>query len=147
MIVELTAWGFVRFVHVLAATVWVGGQLMLTLVVMPAVRARMTVDERADLVHAVVRRYGVVANGVALPLLFATGIAFLLHREVTAEILVETSYGKNLMAKLGLVVLTIGLAAAHGILSRRNPVLSRALALASLAAAAGVVLFATALVP
>lgn len=51
------------------------------------------------------------------------------------------------MAKLGLVLAALVLAAAYGILARRNPVLSRALALASLAASAGVVLFATALVP
>lgn len=144
---ELTAWGFVRFLHVLAATGWVGGQLLLTLVVMPAVRARMNLDERAELVSAIVRRFGFLANGVLLPVLFATGIAILLHRDITGDTLLNTSYGKNLMAKLGLVVATLVLAAAHGILARRNPKLSRALALASLGASAGVVLFATALVP
>jgi uncharacterized membrane protein len=144
---ELTLWGFVRFLHVLAAAGWVGGQLLLTLVVMPAVRARMDVDERAELVSAIVRRFGFLANVVLLPVLLATGTAFLLHREVTVQILVDTSYGKNLLAKLGMVMATLVLAAAHGILARRNPKLSRMLALGSLAASAGVVLFATALVP
>lgn len=143
---EFTSWGFVRFLHVLAATGWVGGQMLLTLVVMPAVRARMTPEERADLVKAVVGRFGILGNAILLPILVATGIALLMHRNVTGEILLETSYGTNLMAKIGLVVLSITIAAVHGIISKRNPKLSRALALASLAASMGVVLFATALI-
>lgn len=51
----------------------------------------MDIDERAELVSAIVRRFGFLANAVLLPLLFATGIAILLHRDVTGEILVNTS--------------------------------------------------------
>jgi uncharacterized membrane protein len=39
----------VRFVHVLSAMVWVGGQLLLSLLVLPVLRRRLDAPSRAPL--------------------------------------------------------------------------------------------------
>jgi hypothetical protein len=42
----LTAWSLVRFVHVLSAMTWVGGQLLLSLL-LPILRRRLPTPTRA----------------------------------------------------------------------------------------------------
>jgi uncharacterized membrane protein len=49
----------VRFVHVLSAMVWVGGQLLLSLLVLPVLRRRLDAASRAPLTREVGVRFGV----------------------------------------------------------------------------------------
>ena len=143
----MTSWSMVRFAHVLAATGWVGGQLVLSFVVVPAVRA--TVDapaQRAALLRQTGQRFATAANVVLLPTLVVTGLALVSHRQIAAGDLSSTTYGRLLAAKLALVVASVALAAAHGIVARRRTGAGRSLAIAALAASVGIVALATALV-
>lgn len=97
-------WTTVRlYLHVLAATVWVGGQLVLAGLV-PGLRR---LD--ADLPRAVARRFAAIA-WPAFAVLVATGLWNL----AAAPITWHGRYGATLMAKL-IVVVASGLSAfAHG---------------------------------
>lgn len=96
-------WGTVRlFVHLLAATVWVGGQLTLAGLV-PGLRALSPEAPRA-----VARRFNRIA-WPAFAVLVATGVWNLLA--VDADL--SGRYGATLVAKLGVVILSGASAAAH----------------------------------
>lgn len=69
-------WLLIRFLHLLALTFFVGGQLMLVVAVVPAMRG---VDDSDDArMRAVGKRFG-YASLVALGILVATGIAMASH--------------------------------------------------------------------
>ena len=144
---SLTGWSLVRFVHVLSAMCWVGGQLTLSLLVLPALRAGLDPDLGRPIVRKTATRFGLVANVVLLPVLLGTGLALAAHRHVGWSTLAEGGYGRLLSIKLTLVLVSIALAGVHGVLASRQAAGARAVALASLASSVGVVVFATALVP
>ena len=144
---SVNGWSLVRFVHVSAAMVWVGGQLLLSAVVLPVLRRQLAPAARAPLVHAVARRFAFAANAALLPALVITGIALAWHRGVTLGSFDDPGYGRLLGIKLVLVALSVGLAGAHGILATRSPRRARPVAMAGLGASLGIVVFATALVP
>lgn len=93
-------------IHVLAACVWVGGLVVLALVVMPAAR-RLPEDERRKFILFAARRYAAVGWG-ALTLLVLTGIGNLLTRGYDVATLSgplwATQWGALLALKLALVV-------------------------------------------
>ena len=96
-------WSTVRlFIHVVAATVWVGGQLTLASLV-PGLRA-----VSPDAPRAVARRFNRVA-WVAFAVLVATGIWNLIAVDPDWG----SSYGHTLMVKLSLVVLSAVTAFLH----------------------------------
>jgi putative copper export protein len=145
--VTVTGWSLVRFVHVLAAMGWVGGQLLLSAVVLPVLRSNVDAAARGPLVRRTATRFGLLANVVLLPVLLASGIALAIHRGVTVDTLTEPGYGRLLALKLVLVVVSIGLAAIHGVFATTRPRTARPLGIAGLASSVGIVVFATALVP
>lgn len=139
-------WSLVRFVHVAGAALWVGGQLALSLVVLPATRHLSATEARDRFTAAAGRRFGLLTATVFLPAQLATGFALARHRGVTWAALAEPGYGRTLAVKLCLFTLVMLAAAGHGIAhSRGRPALARALAVGSLAGSFGVVLLATAL--
>jgi len=140
-------WSLVRFVHVLAAMGWVGGQLFLSVVVLPVLRATAEPDVRSPLVHRTAERFAAIANAVLLPTLLITGVLLAWHRGVSLASLDDAGYGRLLGMKLVLVVISVALAASHGALATRSPRRARPLAIAGLATSLGIVVFATALVP
>lgn len=144
---SVTWWSLVRFLHVLSAMVWVGGQLVLSGVVLPVLRQDLDPKVRAVVVPKTARRFGNIANAVLLPMLLATGLALAYHRGVGFNTFQDPGYGRLLGIKLALVVLSVVLAAAHGIVASRNPRSARPLAMSGLGASVMVVVFATALVP
>ena len=127
--------------------VFVGGQLMLSGIVLPALRSRLTPEEGLPIIHATARRFALIANAVLLPILLATGLALLSHRGVSWETLGRPGYGRLLSIKLSLVVLTVVLGAVHGVLAGRRPGSARPLAIGGLGTSLTIVVFATALVP
>ncbi|MEU1785306.1 hypothetical protein ABZ553_05350 [Streptomyces sparsogenes] len=139
-------WSLVRFLHVTGAVVWVGGQLALTLVVLPLARRMLSAEARDRFAAEAGRRFGLLTGVVFLPLQMGTGWAMAWHGGVTWASLTEPGYGRTLATKLGLFALVMLAAAGHGIAhSKGRAELARALAVASLVGSLGVVLLATAL--
>lgn len=144
---SVTWWSLVRFLHVTAAMGWVGGQLLLSGVVLPVLRAHLEPHVRVPVIHATARRFAAIANVGLLPLLLATGIALAWHRGVTLGSFTDPGYGRLLGIKLVLVVASVVLAALHGIIATRDARRARPLAISGLGVSLGIVVYATALVP
>jgi len=142
----LDGWSLVRFVHVLAAMVWVGGQLTLTVMLLPVIRARLGPAERGAVMREVGRRFGIFTLTVFLPLQVATGVLLAWHRGVTLAALTDPGYGRTLLAKLVVVTLVMAISGVHGWAQRRGrPALARSFAVGSLLGSLIIVLLATAL--
>ncbi len=90
------------WVHVIAASTWVGGLLGFVVVLLGPLRS-VAEDLRGKLLRETVRRFSRVAT-VSVMALIATGTyAILLHVPSFAA-LMDTPYGRALMMKLGLAV-------------------------------------------
>ncbi|MGW0207121.1 hypothetical protein ACWDZ8_15385 [Streptomyces sp. NPDC003233] len=139
-------WSLVRFLHVTGAVLWVGGQLALTLVVLPLARRMLSAEARDRFAADAGRWFGLLTGTVFLPVQPGTGWAMAWHKGVTWASLAEPGYGRTLATKLGLFVLVMLAAAGHGVAySKGRAELARALAVVSLVGSLGVVLLATAL--
>lgn len=139
-------WSFVRFLHVMGAMVWVGGQLTITVMLLPVVRRGLGDTERAATLTAVGKRFGMFTILVFLPLQIATGVLLAWHKGVTLPSLAEPGYGRTLAAKLVAFALVMIAAGAHGwARSTDRALLARALAIGSLIGSVVIVLLATAL--
>lgn len=137
-----------RFVHVLSAMVWVGGQLLLSLLVLPVLRRRLDAPSRAPLTREVGIRFGIFTLAIFLPVQLASGIALAAHRGLTVPDLANPGYGRTLGEKLTLFAVVLVISGVHGLAVRRGQDrLARVLGVATLLGSVGVVLLATALVP
>ncbi|WP_433237945.1 hypothetical protein ACQPYK_29895 [Streptosporangium sp. CA-135522] len=142
----MTWWSVVRFLHVLSAALWVGGQLTVSLVVLPLARRLLDEQRRAEVLSAVGRRFGIVTAAVLLPVQLGTGVALAWRKGVTWASLADPGYGRILAAKLLLFCAVMAAAGLHGWASgAARPRLARAMAVAALVGSLGVVLLATAL--
>ncbi|MBE1583359.1 hypothetical protein ACFPOI_31545 [Nonomuraea angiospora] len=142
----MTWWTTVRFLHVLSAALWVGGQLTVSLVVLPLARRLLEDRPRAEVLTAVGRRFGIITVAAFLPVQIGTGVALAGHKGVTWSSLADPGYGRILAAKLLLFCAVMAAAALHGWASgAARPRLARTMAVASLVGSLGVVLLATAL--
>ncbi|MEA1902373.1 MAG: hypothetical protein U9N56_02485 [Actinomycetota bacterium] len=95
----------VLYLHVVGATVYVGGMITLSLLV-PALRD--ATDDRT-VIQAVAKRFGVI-SWTALGIQVATGTLLVLDRVWT----------RTLILKLGLVMLSVMLAAWHTVAARHH---------------------------
>jgi putative copper export protein len=111
------SWELVRFLHIVALALFVGGQLMLVLAVVPALRGQPD-----GVMVGVARRFG-VAGAVAIAVLLATGIAMASHFSRWGD--------GTLQAKLGMLALVGVLTGLH-IASPRSRALSLSLTASSL---------------
>ncbi|MBQ1090309.1 hypothetical protein [Streptomyces sp. B93] len=142
----VTWWSVVRFLHVAGAALWVGGQLALTLVILPLARRMLAPDAKDRFTAEAGRRFGILTGALFLPVQLGTGWALAWHKGVTWASLAEPGYGRTLATKLGLFVLVMLAAAGHGMAhAKHRPDLARSLAVLSLVGSLGVVLLATAL--
>jgi putative copper export protein len=96
------AWTLVRFLHVIAVAFFVGGQLMLVVAVVPALRGR---DDRAPM-RVAARRFA-AGSVVALAVLVATGVAMASRLHLWQD--------DVLQLKLVVLVLVVVLAALHAV--------------------------------
>ena len=96
---------FIFYIHLLSATVWVGGLVVLAGLV-PAVRK--TTDDRS-VIQAIAKRFGVL-SWTALGLLVLTGTLMVFDRVWTG----------TLIAKIGLVMLSALLAVWHTMAAREQ---------------------------
>ena len=105
----------VIFLHVLAATIFIGPQVFLVAVAMPALRSLGDVEARQQASRALTRGFGALA-GVALVVLLATGI-WNYYDAKDAGLIEQDDFPRYytvLMVKLTLVTLVIVLTALHG---------------------------------
>jgi uncharacterized membrane protein len=139
-------WSFVRFLHVVSAMTWVGGQLTISAMVLPVVRRLLSVEDRRPVLTAVGRRFGMFTVVAFLPLQVGTGILLAWHKGVTLSSLAEPGYGRTLAAKLVAFALVMVAAAGHGYaMGTTRQGLARSLAIATLVGSLAIVLLATAL--
>jgi uncharacterized membrane protein len=92
-------WTAIRFFHLLAIALFVGGQLMLALVVTPALGG-----QDPALMRAAARRFG-IASAVALVVIVASGAAMASHFDRWGD--------TTLHWKIGLLVLVFVLTGLH----------------------------------
>lgn len=141
-------WPTVRFLHLLAAIVWVGGQLTLALVVRQALEK--TVEDagrRREVFVAAGERFGRIGLMVLMPLLLATGIALTYHRGVDLGVLSMPGYGMTLTVKIVLALVSFVLAGVHGLIAARaSRRASRILGLAGAGVSLAVVFLAASLI-
>ena len=118
------SWDTIRlFLHVLAATIWVGGQLVLAALV-PVLRG-------SDLLGAVARRFNQVA-WIAFGVLVATGIWNV--AAVSSQVSHSASYRTTLIVKLVVVLVSGVTAALHARSVRGRAVLGALTGISALAA-------------
>jgi uncharacterized membrane protein len=110
-------WELVRYLHVLALALFVGGQIMLVVAIVPVLRG-----EPEGLMLGVARRFG-VASAIAIVVLLLTGVAMASHYTRWED--------ETLHAKLALLVLALVLTGLH-IASPRSRGVSLSLAATSL---------------
>lgn len=140
---EDVVWAGVRFLHVLSAMLWVGGQLTVSLVVMPLARRTLEGERRSTVLRAIGKRFGTLTAGFFLPVQLGTGIALAWGAGVTWASLLEPGYGRVLAAKSALFCVVMVAATLHGASTRTRPRLARTMAMTSLVTSVGVVLLAT----
>lgn len=109
-------WQLVLFLHLLAAAVWIGGQITV-FAVAPMIRARAG-DRERDVLGAVGRTFGAV-SGVALLVLLVTGLAQADHVGWSTGDLFANETSRLISEKLFLVIGMIVLSALHGVLGAR----------------------------
>jgi len=107
------------WLHVVAASVWVGGLLGFPLVLVKPMRA-MSAKERAKLLLRAVRRFSKMATLTVMVLILTGAYAVLLHVP-SVDGLLSTAYGRALMVKLGLAVLLFAAGGANLVLNGRGP--------------------------
>ena len=95
-----TWWTAIHWLHLIAMAFFVGGQLFLAAVVVPALRGA----ETRPALRTVARRFG-AGTLVAIGVLLATGIAMASHYQLWGE--------ATLHVKLTLVAVVAGLVLAH----------------------------------
>ncbi|HEY7152086.1 MAG TPA: CopD family protein [Solirubrobacterales bacterium] len=103
----------IRSIHLIAAAVWAGGLVFLGVA---AGVARRTIPdaERIEFFRVLGRRFAILAAGAAL-LLAATGADMASDRLASWSALVDTSYGRLLLAKIILFALVVVEAALHSL--------------------------------
>ncbi|HET9015121.1 MAG TPA: DUF4149 domain-containing protein [Thermomicrobiaceae bacterium] len=110
----LWVWATIRWIHLLSAIAWIGGQLFIVLVLLPIMRAALPPDERTLLFAKVGERFAVV-SWVALALLVVTGFLNGERRGIVWGELLDSSYGQRLAIKLGLVAVVIVITLVHAL--------------------------------
>jgi putative copper export protein len=95
----MEVWELIRFLHLLAIALFVGGQLMLALVVTPALRG-----QDPALMRGAARRFG-IASAVALVVIVASGAAMASHFHRWSD--------STLHWKIGLLILVFVLTGLH----------------------------------
>ena len=101
------------WLHILAATIWVGPQIFLFVAAVPAVRTIEDAQARARVMRILTTRFGYLAWG-AMIVLVITGIGNLYEiAPVDVDKINDINYGAIFIVKVALVVATIVLTAVH----------------------------------
>ena len=105
-------WLFILWIHLLAAVTWIGGLVIISLVIVPVLSSSEPSSRRADLLQAVGERFSQVSWACIIVLLM-TGILNLMHLAIPYDVLFDTRLGKLLIIKWSLLAGMIGLNIYH----------------------------------
>ena len=111
---------FADWLHVVAASLWMGGLLGFTIVFLGGSLETVPAEERTELRRRAVRRFSGVA-AVAIAALLATGLYSVLLHVPSIAALVETPYGRALLVKLGFAAVLLAVGGANFVLAGRGP--------------------------
>ena len=100
------------WIHILAATIWVGPQVFMMVAAVPAVRTIEDMQVRTKVMRVITKRFNYLAWG-ALTVLVITGIANLYEHELTVEQLFDLNFGIVFQVKMTLLIATVILTALH----------------------------------
>ena len=100
------------WLHIIAATIWIGPQFFLAAVAVPAIRTVADTKERARLMRLITTRFGYLAWG-AMAVLVITGIGNIYEQDDDLDLLFDLHWGVVFQTKMTLVILTILLTAVH----------------------------------
>lgn len=103
---------FILTVHILTATLWVGGMLFMVFVLSPYVRK---LPNSVELFQKVGRRFSIIGTFVGLPILFITGIGNMHSLGISFGDFFHRSsvYASTLHDKVHLFIITLILALIH----------------------------------
>lgn len=110
----LDLWSLVRFLHLVGAVVWLGGQLTASALVTPVACDRLSAEARKAPMRILGMRFVITTANVLIPPQVATGVAQARHKEVTEASRPNRVHGRTLTRKpvaFALVMLAAGL---HG---------------------------------
>ena len=100
------------WIHIIAATIWVGPQVFLFVAAVPAVRTVEDAQVRARIMRVLTTRFVYLAWGAMLVLVI-TGIGNLFEHNLEVDVLFDLNYGRILEVKIALVIATVALTALH----------------------------------
>ena len=109
-------WLFIRWIHVIAAVVWIGGNLILAMVIVPYFRQNLPPVKRIQLLTQIGKRFEPIVWG-CVGILFFTGIANIfdaigLGSSSGSETI--NAFMRTLLIKLILFIALLILTALHG---------------------------------
>ena len=105
----------VRWIHVIAAVVWIGGNLILAMVIVPYFRQNLPPIQRIKLLTQIGKRFEPIVWG-CVGILFFTGLINVFNAidfTATAESATSTDFMRTLFIKLLLFVILVILTTLH----------------------------------
>ena len=100
------------WIHILAATIWVGPQVFLFVAAVPAVRTIEDMQVRTRVMRVITKRFNSLAWG-ALTVLVITGIANLYEHDLEIDQLFDVNFGVVFQVKMTLLIATVALTGLH----------------------------------
>ena len=100
------------WIHILAATIWVGPQVFMFVAAIPAVRTIEDLQIRTRVMRVLTKRFNFLAWG-ALTVLVITGIANLYEHDLDVDQLFDLNFGVIFQVKMTLLIATVVLTGLH----------------------------------
>jgi uncharacterized membrane protein len=100
------------WLHILAATIWVGPQFFLFIAAVPAVRTIEDARQRAQVMRVITTRFGYLGWG-ALAVLVITGIGNMYEQDIDLDVLFDRNWGTIFQVKMTLLIVVVLLTAVH----------------------------------
>ena len=100
------------WIHIVAATIWVGPQVFMMVAAVPAVRTIEDMQVRTKVMRVITKRFNYLVWG-ALTVLVITGIANLYEHDLDVDQLFDLNFGVIFQVKMTLVIAAVILTALH----------------------------------
>ncbi len=100
------------WIHIVAATIWVGPQVFMMVAAVPAVRTIEDMQVRTKVMRVITTRFNYLAWG-ALTVLVITGVANLYEHDLDVDQLFDLNFGVIFQVKMTLVIAAVILTGLH----------------------------------